>query len=270
MVTLFFSIFVEAFSRFHSKLALGDHAVDEFAWFPVVGRVVVDMLVQVQPSVVQQLKGPHGVAEAKLDSHVHVLVGCVPSLYHCNGVLDIRAKQGIHDEPGSVFAGHSVLPNGLAPCRHGLIGGVRGLRDPDHLQQPHDWHRVEEVKTATPIQARYVLHTISHTQKGGVRGKQSCLRASLVPSAKSFCLSGKFSVIASTIRSAEARAVSGLVANVRLAIAEAVKTSPAFWSSLNFFFATRFKLSEILFSALLRISWLMSTRATCCCACAAT
>ena len=30
-----------------------------------------------------------------------------------------------------------------------------------------------------------------------------------------------------------------LVANVRLAIAEAVKTSPAFWSSLNFFFATR-------------------------------
>ena len=30
-----------------------------------------------------------------------------------------------------------------------------------------------------------------------------------------------------------------LVANVRLAIAEAVKTSPAFWSSLNFFLATR-------------------------------
>ena len=79
------------------------------------------------------------------------------------------------------------------------------------------------------------------------------------------------------------------MANVRLAIADAVKTSPAFWSSLNFFLATRlqaiekfqgivkieqewtnFKLSEILFSALLRISWLMSTRATFCCACAAT
>merc|ERR1719219_2491985 len=257
MVTLFFSIFVESFSRFHSKLALSDHAVDEFAWFPVVGRVVVDVLVQVQPSVVQQLKGPHGVAEAKLDSHVHVLVGCVPPLYHCNGVLDIRAKQGIHDEPGSVFAGHSVLPNGLAPCRHGLIGGVRGLRDPDHLEQPHDWHRVEEVKTATPRKEVFVANRVVSGQ-------------ALSHSAKSFCLSGKFSMIASTIRSAEARAVSGLVANVRLAIAEAVNTSPAFWSSLNFFFATRFRLSEILFSALLRISWLMSTRATFCCACAAT
>ena len=35
--------------------------------------------------------------------------------------------------------------------------------------------------------------------------------ATLSHSAKSFCLSGKFSVIASTIRSAEARALSGLV-----------------------------------------------------------
>ena len=34
-------------------------------------------------------------------------------------------------------------------------------------------------------------------------------------------------------------AASYLVAKVRLDIAEAVNTSPALWSSLNFFFATR-------------------------------
>ena len=103
---------------------LFNEAVDEFAGFAVVGWVVVDVLVQVKSGVVQQLKGPHGVAEAQLDSHVHVLVGCIASLYHRNGILDIRTKQGIDNESRSILAGHSVLPNGLAPCRHCLIGSV--------------------------------------------------------------------------------------------------------------------------------------------------
>merc|ERR1719460_62151 len=122
--SLFLSVFVKSFSGFHPKLALFNKAVDEFAGSAVVGWVVVDVLVQVQSGVVQQLKGPHGVAEAQLDGHVHVLVGCIASLYHRDGILDIRTKQGIDNESRSILAGHSVLPNGLAPRRHCLIRSV--------------------------------------------------------------------------------------------------------------------------------------------------
>lgn len=103
---------------------LFNKAVDEFAGFAVVGWVVVDVLVQVESGVVQQLKGPHGVAEAQLDGHVHVLVGRVASFHHCDGILDIWTQQGIYDEARSVLAGHSVLPNGLAPRGHCLIRGI--------------------------------------------------------------------------------------------------------------------------------------------------
>ena len=103
---------------------LSNEAVNEFAGFAVVSRVVIDVLVQVKSSVVQQLKGAHGVAKPQLDSHVNVLIGCVTSFHHRDGILDVRTEQGIHDEPRSVLASHSVLSDGLAPPRHCLIGGV--------------------------------------------------------------------------------------------------------------------------------------------------
>lgn len=72
------------------------------------------------------------------------------------------------------------------------------------------------------------------------------------------------------------------MAKVRLAMAAAANSSPACGSSLNFFLATLLhtgvsttmagylRLSPILCSALVRMSWLRSTRATFCWAAAAT
>ena len=110
-----------------SRLCLNNlcnHAVDQLAWSPVVGWVVVDVLVKVESGVVKKFKRPHGIAEAQLDGHVHVLVGRVASFYHRDGILDVWTEQGIDNEPRSILAGNSVLPNGLSPCRHSLIGGV--------------------------------------------------------------------------------------------------------------------------------------------------
>ena len=48
------------------------------------------------------------------------------------------------------------------------------LGSPDHLQQPHHWDWVEEVKTTTPIQARYILHHILTVSLDGKIEVPSC------------------------------------------------------------------------------------------------
>ena len=53
----------------------------------------------------------------------------------------------------SVLSRNGGLPHGLAPSHHGVEGLVGGLRSPDHFQELHDGHRVEEVEAAAAVQA---------------------------------------------------------------------------------------------------------------------
>ena len=90
-IGLLLAVFVEPLPRLHAELALGHHLVYELAGSPQGElRVVVDVFVEVDAGVVQQLEGAHGVAQAQLDRHVHVLVAGVPSLYHRDGILENR------------------------------------------------------------------------------------------------------------------------------------------------------------------------------------
>ena len=98
------------------------------------------MFVKVDPGVVEQLKRSHGVAQAKFHGCVYVLVGRVATLHHRNTVLnsrvkkfcrtikttdrDVRSKEAVDNEAGSVLAADGVLPDSLAPRRHGLKGVV--------------------------------------------------------------------------------------------------------------------------------------------------
>lgn len=87
---LFFVVFIKSFPRLHPKFPLGHQLVNQLAWSPEGKlRVVVDVLVEVDPSVVQELEGPHGISEPQLDSNVHILVGGVPPLHHGDGVADV-------------------------------------------------------------------------------------------------------------------------------------------------------------------------------------
>ena len=61
---LFLIIFVESLAALHSKLSLRHHPVDELAGSPDGElRVIIDVFVEINPSVVQQFKWSHGIAQ---------------------------------------------------------------------------------------------------------------------------------------------------------------------------------------------------------------
>ena len=80
------------------------HLVDELAGLAKWElRVVIDVFVGVEASVVQQLKWSHGVSQPQLDSGVHILHCSVSSLNHSYGVLDIGTQQTVDNEARGVL-----------------------------------------------------------------------------------------------------------------------------------------------------------------------
>ena len=41
---------------------------------------------------------------------------------------------------------------------------IMAIGPPDHLQQSHDWHRIEKMKTTTTVEARNVLDVILYNK----------------------------------------------------------------------------------------------------------
>ena len=68
------AVVVESLTSLHTQFPLLHHLVDELAG-PGQGEVwvVVDVLVQVDPGVVQQFKRSHGVAQPQLHCRVNIL-----------------------------------------------------------------------------------------------------------------------------------------------------------------------------------------------------
>lgn len=77
----FFLVLVEALPRLHAELSLGHQLVEHGAGVEefVVGVVLVpavdDELHRIQPNVVCDLEGPHGMSGAQLHAGVDVPVG---------------------------------------------------------------------------------------------------------------------------------------------------------------------------------------------------
>merc|ERR1719309_1582874 len=155
--SIFLSIFVKAFSCLLPQLPLSHHLVQHltlpkkwFIWKPGA-PTIHDELVGVEAHIVSQLEGPHWVSSAKFHGKVDILGRSIASLHQPHSLHEVRYQKAVNNESWSIFAINSHLLHCLAPGNHGVEGLVRCLRNSYHLQQLHDRHRVEEVKTTKPI-----------------------------------------------------------------------------------------------------------------------
>jgi hypothetical protein len=159
-----------------------------------------------RPTVSASSIGPHGHAEG--DQRGVDGFGRDALVDAAHGLVHVGAEHGIDQEA------RRVSSPAAAACRSAHEGGRRGATSgrwprPDHFDQRHHRHRVEEVDAD---QARGSLSTLAMSaslQAGGVGGEHASGLARASMSANSARLASRFSKMASMITSAWRHAVAG-------------------------------------------------------------
>src|SRR5262249_25666911 len=100
---------------------------------------------------VEQRERPHWVSASELHPLVDIVERTQTVLVRTNGIEQIRYQQPIDDESGTVWRRDRLLAQRPGKGKHGLVSLIARGQRPDDLDQLHQRHRIEEMKSAESI-----------------------------------------------------------------------------------------------------------------------
>ena len=161
---------VESFPRFFPQPSSLDHGTEDRGRRHTVAETFQHALPGVDDDVdahlVQEDEDPHRHPEIE---ECPVYLPDVRSLLQQQaGLVEVRKQKAVYQETRAILYDDRYFAQFPRESSHAFGRFHRGLSTPDHLDQGHPVHWVEEVETGNALRQRDICGHLSHRKGGGV------------------------------------------------------------------------------------------------------